>query len=141
MSQPPVPKALGRRVEREAGHRCGYCLCAEAFGIPIEFDHLVPISRGGATVLSNLWLACSRCNKAKSNRVRARDPVTGKLVRLFNPRQDRWSEHFRWSSGGERIEGTTPIGRATERALGLNRWVHIAARRLWIAAGVFPPRN
>jgi hypothetical protein len=141
VSQPSIPNALRRRVEQEARHRCGYCLCAEAFGVPMEFDHLVPTSRGGRTILSNLWLACSRCNKAKSARVRALDPETRKMVRLFNPHQDRWSEHFRWADGGQRIEGITPIGRATENALGLNRRVHVTARRFWIAAGVHPPRD
>jgi hypothetical protein len=107
----------------------------------MEFDHLVPTSRGGRTRLGNLWLACSRCNKAKSNRVRALDPVTRKMVRLFNPRQDAWNEHFRWVDDGLRIEGVSPIGRATEKALGLNLRAHIMARRFWIAAGVFPPRD
>ena len=141
MSQPPVPKPLRRRVTAEARHRCGYCLAAEAFGVAIELDHLVPASRGGRTVRTNLWLAGSHCNKAKSGRVRVRDPVTRQMVRLFNPRQDRWAEHFRWADGGLRIEGITPIGRATERALGLNLFDHVAARRFWIGAGVHPPRE
>jgi HNH endonuclease len=141
VSQTPIPKALRRQVEWDARDRCGYCLCAAAFGVPMEFDHLVPTGRGGRTIRTNLWLACSRCNKAKSDRVRGRDPVTRKIVPLFNPRRDRWIDHFRWGDGGLRIEGITPIGRATERALGLNLLVHVTARRFWIAAGVHPPRD
>jgi 5-methylcytosine-specific restriction endonuclease McrA len=141
VSKSPVPKALWRRVAAEARHRCGYCLAAEAFGVAMELDHLIPAARGGRTIRSNLWLACDRCNKAKSGRVRIPDPVTRKMVRLFNPRRNRWSVHFRWTDGGLRIEGITPIGRATERALALNRPVHITARRFWIVAGVFPPRD
>jgi hypothetical protein len=73
--------------------------------------------------------------------MRFRDPVSSKLVRLFNPRRDVWSAHFRWADGGLRIEGSTAIGRATERALKLNLKVHVIARRFWISAGVHPPRE
>jgi HNH endonuclease len=141
VSKSPVPKPLRRRVAAEARYRCGYCLAAEVFGVAMELDHLVPTSGGGRTIQSNLWLACYHCNKAKSGRVRSRDPVTGKMVRLFNPRRDRWTDHFRWADGGLRIEGITTIGRATERALELNRRVHVTARRFWIDAGVHPPRD
>ena len=43
-----VPMAMGRRVRQRARHRCGYCLCSETLlGMPMEFDHLVPLSRTG----------------------------------------------------------------------------------------------
>ncbi|MBO0697161.1 MAG: HNH endonuclease [Zavarzinella sp.] len=107
----------------------------------MTFEHLTPESRGGRTVRSNLWLACSQCNAFKSNLVRARDPESGRLVRLFNPRRQIWSAHFRWIESGLRIEGRTPTGRATVAALRLNREVRIMARRLWISAGWHPPSD
>ena len=142
MSQAHIPAALRRQVAGEALYRCGYCLCSEAIlGEPMEFDHLIPQSRGGRTERQNLWLACSQCNDYKSDRVRARDPVTSKVVRLFNPRQDDWNGHFRWTEGGLLVEGTTPVGRATVAALKLNHPIRVTARRAWVIAGWHPPRS
>lgn len=36
--------------------------------IAFETDHVVPISKGGATSLGNLALACRRCNRSKGDR-------------------------------------------------------------------------
>ena len=48
----------------------------------------------------------------------ALDPRTGRSVRLFHPRQQKWNHHFRWS--GEKVIGITAVGRATIEALGMN---------------------
>jgi len=142
VSQAYIPAALRRQVAREALYRCGYCLCSEAvLGEPMEFDHVIPLSREGRTTRQNLWLACSQCNDFKSDRVQARDPLTGKVVRLFNPRRDNWNDHFHWVDSGLRVEGTTPVGRATVSALKLNQAVRVTARRAWVAAGWHPPRS
>src|ERR687884_447625 len=76
-------------------------------------DHIVPESLGGPTEEANLWLACPLCNAHKSDRITVLDANTDEIVRLFNPRQQTWGEHFAWTSEGERIVGRTPIGRAT----------------------------
>jgi hypothetical protein len=133
MSGVYVPPLLRERVAAAAGHRCGYCLSSEAIvGSPMEMNHLLPQSLGGLTVEENLWLACSLCNDHKSDRVAAFDPVGGELVRLFDPRRQTWSEHFRWSASGTHILGITPTGRATVVALNLNGAVFVQARQLWI---------
>jgi len=49
------------------GRRCAYC---GATGIPLEIDHIVPKGRGSKRV-SNLTLACRKCNQAKGNRTAA----------------------------------------------------------------------
>lgn len=140
MSKTHIPGALRRQVAREALYRCGYCLCSEAIlGEPMEFDHIIPESRGGRTERENLWLVCSQCNDFKSDRVRARDPITKRVVRLFNPRRDNWDTHFSWADGGLLVEGITPIGRATVTALKLNQRIRVIARRVWVAAGWHPP--
>lgn len=142
MSGTYVAKELRRRVAVQAKHRCGYCLTAEAVvGTPMEIDHLIPESLGGQTEESNLWLACSLCNDRKSNRISAVDPETGDVVRLFNPRRQTWSEHFRWTATGEEIEGMTSTGRSTVAALQLNRASLVEARRLWVLVGWHPPRS
>ena len=82
---------------------------------------------------------CSFCNDHKADRIAAPDPVTGETVRLFNPRQQSWNVHFRWTELGERIVGLTPDGRATVVALHLNRPSLVNARQLWSAVGWHPP--
>jgi len=137
-----IPVELRRRVAEQARYRCGYCLAQEAvIGRSMEFDHLLPRSLGGATTEDNLWLACSLCNDHKSSRFLVVDPGTGVSVRVFNPRQQAWAEHFVWSEGATRIDGTTAIGRATVAALQLNRPIRMLARKLWVAAGWHPPQD
>jgi hypothetical protein len=105
----------------------------------LEIDHLVPEAHGGTSHERNLWLACPLCNGHKADPVDAVDPHTGTVVRLFNPRQDQWSEHFQWIEGGTTIAGTSAIGRATVVALQMNDPDIVAARRLWVIAGWHPP--
>ena len=48
------------------GKRCAYC-GLEA--VPLEIDHIIPKSRGGANRLKNLALSCKECNSAKANKL------------------------------------------------------------------------
>ncbi|RIL09662.1 HNH endonuclease [bacterium] len=98
-----------------------------------------PPPSGGLGEEENLWIACSLCNDTKLDRVAGRDPVTGDLVRLFNPRRDIWSKHFAWSDDGTMIVGRTAEGRATVALLKLNRSSLVIARRGWVGAGWHPP--
>ncbi|GAA0840562.1 RNA-guided endonuclease IscB [Streptosporangium amethystogenes subsp. fukuiense] len=45
------------------GRACAYC---GASGVPLNLDHIHPRSRGGSDRVSNLTLACIRCNQAKN---------------------------------------------------------------------------
>lgn len=140
MSRSYIGKALRDQVTRDARHRCGYCLTsARITGTPMEIDHLIPESLGGQTIRENLWLACSMCNDHKGNRIAARDPSTGEVVRLFDPRRQVWHDHFRWSSAGDTMIGKTLTGAATIAALRLNRAELVEARRGWVIAGWHPP--
>lgn len=53
-------------------------------------DHIRPEAAGGLTCEDNLCLACHACNEFKGAQTHARDPQTGRRVRLFNPRTQRW---------------------------------------------------
>ena len=135
-----IPVTLQQQVREDAGRRCGYCLSSETVtGIPLESEHLIPESIGGPTTRENLWLACHRCNKFKSNRTEAKDPLTQEVVLLFNPRVQTWREHFQWSGDGTRVTGMTPCGRATVDALQMNNDYVVEARRFWVFAGWHPP--
>ena len=59
----------------------------------------------------------------------------------FNPRQQRWQEHFAWSDNHLRIIGLTPIGRATLRLLHLNRNSLLHLRKALIAINAHPSKT
>jgi 5-methylcytosine-specific restriction endonuclease McrA len=142
VSRAYIPKRLRERVATQARHRCGYCLTAETIvGTPMEVDHIIPQSLGGLTEEDNLWLACSLCNDHKGDRIAALDPLSGEIVRLFDPRHEAWAEHFAWVREGDHIVGLTPTGRATVAALNLNRPSLVLARQAWVMVGWHPPKD
>lgn len=142
MSKNHIPDALRERVNEWGRYRCSYCLSSEEnVGTPMEVDHIIPESLGGPTEEENLCLACSMCNGYKGSNVTDIDPLTNETVQLFNPRHQRWAEHFAWTPEGDLILGLTPPGRATIAALKLNRPLLIKARRVWIRAGEHPPKD
>jgi hypothetical protein len=124
----------------EARGRCVYCRTPTSIsGARLVVDHIVPEAAGGQTEIENLCLACHACNEFKGAQVTAEDPVSGKVVRLYHPRRQCWSEHFRWSLDGTEVVGITPTGRVTSLALKMNNPLIVAARRLWVAVGWHPP--
>lgn len=140
MRLPQISEALRRRVREAAHDRCGYCLSPQRFVMgTLEVEHLVPRAKGGSNEEDNLWLSCSLCNRYKGVQTSAIDPLTGDAAQLFNPRRDSWREHFRWHADGVRIEGLTPVGRATVEALKLNNELSVEVRRNWMRAGWHPP--
>ena len=46
-------------------HTCAYCGIKDA---PLEIDHIYPKSKGGSNRVSNLTIACHKCNQAKNNK-------------------------------------------------------------------------
>lgn len=116
-----IPFELRERVRLQAKNRCGYCLTRQDY-IPweLEIEHIFPLAKGGSNNEDNLRLACRSCNLFKATQIDAIDPITGQRVNLFNPRFDRWTEHFHWSKDGTLIVGLSQIGRATVIALNLN---------------------
>lgn len=109
---------LRSQIEQADRRRCRYCLTTEAnSGIPLTFDHVTPVSKGGLTSFENVCLACRPCNEFKSDGMKVIDPVTGETVPLFNPRIHEWHDHFAWSADATRVEGMSAIGRATTIAL------------------------
>lgn len=138
MNSAYVPANLVRLVRHRAGGACEYCrLPQSSQEAAFHIDHIQPRSAGGPTRADNLALACVTCSLRKGSREVARDPVTGDLVPIFHPRNDKWSDHFAWSESW-RAEGKTQRGRATIAALGMNRAAIVAIRRLLAGLGKFP---
>ena len=92
---------------------------------------------GGQTSAENLALSCFYCNGHKGPNIGGLDPETGQLSRLFHPREDVWSDHFRWD--GPALIGKTPVGRATIAVLSINAVDFVLLRVSLIREGVFPP--
>ena len=140
MSKKAISAALRQRVAEAARFRCGYCLTSQlAIGPLLEIDHIIPEAHGGSSEETNLFLACPICNSHKGDRRSAVDPETQLSAPFFNPRTERWGDHFMWSNGGAVVQGRTATGRATVSALVMNHPDMIASRRLWVFAGWHPP--
>lgn len=60
-----IPHAMRTEIWQRYGGKCADCSAREY----LEFDHIIPHSRGGATSLDNLQLLCRRCNLAKGARI------------------------------------------------------------------------
>lgn len=132
-----IPARLRRLVLRRSAGRCEYCHLSQ-LGQEATFhiDHVLPLANGGDTVVNNLALACVSCSLRKGARRTAIDPATGEEVTLFNPRRERWSEHFAWRE--VELLGLTATGRATIAALALNRPLILAIRHEEAALGRHP---
>jgi hypothetical protein len=140
MAKQRITEALRRRVYERAHGCCEYCLSQAAFAMQaFSLEHVIPESRGGATAVENLALSCQGCNNHKYNKTDGPDPVDDSIVPLFNPRTDRWRDHFLWSADASLIIGLTPIGRATVASLRLNREGLVNLRRILFAQGLHPP--
>ncbi len=102
-----VPPAVKRRISRRAlfardGWRCVYCGTA---GGRLTLDHVVPRSRGGASIWENVVTACAPCNLHKGDRTleelrlslprTPRAPAPVLFIRLSLPRvPDSWRPYL-----------------------------------------------
>ena len=111
--------ALRDSVRARAGARCEYCHLSQRFSeLQFHIEHIIPRQHGGADKAENLALACPDCNLLKGPNLTGVDPNTKRVVRLFHPRRDKWTQHF--VQDGARISGKTLVGRATVSLLRFN---------------------
>ena len=132
-----VGKVLRSQVRERAAACCEYCgMPDDAILIPHEPDHIIAVQHGGVTSFENLAYTCHQCNRYKGPNLASIDPQDGTRVFLFNPRSDRWQDHFAWE--GARIVALTPVGRATAMLLRFNDPRRLAARDSFIRKGRYP---
>ena len=137
-----ISRPLAKQVRERAQHRCEYCRTSEWLcGQRHEIDHIHPRSQGGEATLENLCLACATCNGFKADRTHEADPETGESISLFNPRSQKWRDHFAWDDGGVHIMGLSPCGRATVALLKMNLPLILSARAVWVGVHRHPPRD
>lgn len=117
-----VNDATRKFVRVRAKYLCEYCDSnEEASAALFAIDHIIPQSLPGSSDdVDNLALACQRCNGYRYNFTTGIDLETAQTISLFNPRKQKWSDHFIWSADGLKIIGLTTTGRAT-----CNRLDHI----------------
>lgn len=61
----PIPQDVQDAVWNRDGGRCVKCGSQDN----LEFDHIIPFSKGGSTTIRNLQLLCKKCNLSKSNKI------------------------------------------------------------------------
>lgn len=133
-----ITAAFRRAVINRARGRCEYCGMADTETLaPHEPDHVIATQHGGETALANLAYACFQCNRFKGSNIASLDPPTGALTPLFNPRVERWAQHFRLN--GAIIEPLTDIGRATVFLLRLNDPERVTIRANLLSRGRYAP--
>ena len=131
---------LQRQIRSRFANCCVYCRTAESLIVTtFEFEHIVPLSKGGETTFENLCLACPSCNRYKATRQTATDPTTQEEVELFHPQKQSWTNHFEWNEEATEIVGLTLIGRATVVVLKMNRPQLLRVRQMWVKMGEHPP--
>jgi hypothetical protein len=130
--------ALRQLVGQRAAQQCEYCQIPVAVSLlPFQIDHIIAEKHGGLTKSDNLALSCERCNSHKGLNIAGY--LEGRHIPLFNPRQDRWVDHFEWE--GPVLVGKTPIGKVTIDVLAINLPYRIELRTTLIDEGIFPPTS
>jgi 5-methylcytosine-specific restriction endonuclease McrA len=90
-----MDEATRELVRQRAGNRCEYCLHRQEHAETTHhIEHIIARQHLGSDDPSNLCLACIHCNSHKGPNLTGIDPDTGAIVKLLNPRQDRWADHF-----------------------------------------------
>jgi hypothetical protein len=101
-------------------------------------DHIVSEKHNGPTHENNLAYSCLYCNLNKGTDLGSFIRGTQKLVRFFNPRSDRWSDHFELRRADFEIIPLTKIGEVTVRIFAFNTRERKLERRALHLAGRFP---
>ena len=64
-SREPIPEDVRFAVWRRDGGKCVRCGSKKT----LEFDHIIPFSKGGSNTERNIQLLCEKCNREKSNKI------------------------------------------------------------------------
>jgi 5-methylcytosine-specific restriction endonuclease McrA len=131
-----VSASLRQRVIDRARERCEYCLFPQSASLfTFEMEHIISEKHGGVTEVENLALACPYCNRAKGSDLGSIDPDTRQLTPFFNPRTQRWEDHFRLENAT--IVPLTGEGRVTAIILQFNAQERLLERERLITTGEY----
>lgn len=131
-----IPSRLREAVRQQALGRCEYCQLPDSVVLsPFHVEHIISLKHHGTTDASNLAWSCLQCNLSKGSDLAAYDVVTNQLTPLFNPRQQRWEDHFEMH--GAIIVGLTAEGRVTVELLQMNVAEQAAIRKAAMRKGLW----
>lgn len=139
MSNTYIPAKLRREVIERAGACCEYCRTnSKAHSIDFAIDHVIAEKHGGETILDNLSYSCFWCNSYKGSDLSSVDweGSTKIVVTLFNPREQKWDEHFRLDD--LEIKPLSAHERVTINLLHMNDSERIEERKLLLGLGLYP---
>jgi 5-methylcytosine-specific restriction endonuclease McrA len=60
-----IPSAIRREVWRRDGGKCVKCGSRKN----LEYDHIIPVSKGGSNTARNIELLCENCNRLKRDSI------------------------------------------------------------------------
>ena len=60
-----IPSSVKMYVWRRDGGRCVECGSREK----LEYDHIIPVSKGGSNTERNVQLLCEHCNRKKQDKI------------------------------------------------------------------------
>ena len=63
-----MTKELRNQIALRDNYTCQKCGKYMPDGVGLHIDHIIPLSKGGKSVSSNLQVLCSKCNGSKSNK-------------------------------------------------------------------------
>lgn len=125
-------------VRKRAGDCCEYCRLAQSSSFArFHVDHIIALKHDGTDDDENLCLACSDCNAHKGENVAALDPSTRDATKLYDPRQQKWDDHFTINPDAT-LTGQTPEGRVTVRVLRMNDEERVKHRFGELMTGDYP---
>lgn len=84
-----IPAVSNELLFARDRHLCAYCGIEYRDGV-LSCDHVVPVSKGGKHVWTNIVTACRACNSKKADRT----PEQARMPLLFVPYTPNRHEHF-----------------------------------------------
>lgn len=60
-----ITSSVKMEVWRRDGGKCVECGSKEK----LEYDHIIPVSKGGSSTARNVQLLCEKCNRRKSDNI------------------------------------------------------------------------
>jgi len=60
-----IPEAVRIAVWRRDGGKCSKCESRKN----LEYDHIIPVSKGGSNTVRNIELLCEKCNRKKKDKI------------------------------------------------------------------------
>lgn len=95
-----ITDKIRSEVALRAKYCCEYCLIYEEdMFLAFEVDHIIAKKHGGGNEIENLAFCCPHCNQHKGSDIATFLVDYEDIIPLFNPRKQKWSEHFSSSHG------------------------------------------